>query len=61
MLEERLNGPRSERVYPVDEWQIVERRLEPERLAALESVFAVGNGYSASTPSASAGASASTG
>jgi alpha,alpha-trehalose phosphorylase len=31
--------------YPVDEWQIVERRLEPERLGALESVFAVGNGY----------------
>ena len=26
-LEERLNGPRLERVYPVDPWQIVERRL----------------------------------
>jgi alpha,alpha-trehalose phosphorylase len=45
VLGERLNGPGSARVYPVDEWQIVERRLEPERLGALESVFAVGNGY----------------
>jgi alpha,alpha-trehalose phosphorylase len=44
-LEERLNGPRSERIYPIDEWQIVERRLELDRLPALESVFAVGNGY----------------
>jgi alpha,alpha-trehalose phosphorylase len=30
---------------PVDEWRIVEQRLDLDRLAALESVFAVGNGY----------------
>jgi alpha,alpha-trehalose phosphorylase len=35
----------SESEHPVAEWQIVQQRFEPERLGALESVFAVGNGY----------------
>ncbi|HEX5980610.1 MAG TPA: hypothetical protein VFY52_05930 [Thermoleophilaceae bacterium] len=30
---------------PVADWLIVERRFDPERLGAMESVFAVGNGY----------------
>src|SRR5262245_21691605 len=44
-LEERRGRAPAERVYPVADWQIVERSFDPERLAALESVFAVGNGY----------------
>jgi alpha,alpha-trehalose phosphorylase len=44
-LEERLRRSPSERSYPVEDWQIVERRFEPEYLPALESVFAVANGY----------------
>jgi alpha,alpha-trehalose phosphorylase len=32
-------------VKPADEWQIVEHRVDCARLGALESVFAVGNGY----------------
>jgi alpha,alpha-trehalose phosphorylase len=35
-----------EELIPVEPpWQIVERCLDPERMAAQESVFAVGNGY----------------
>ena len=35
-----------EELIPVEPpWQIVERRLDPDRMAANESVFAVGNGY----------------
>jgi alpha,alpha-trehalose phosphorylase len=35
-----------EEMIPIElPWQIVERRLDPERMAAHESVFAVGNGY----------------
>jgi alpha,alpha-trehalose phosphorylase len=35
-----------EEMIPVEPpWQIVERRLDPDRTAANESVFAVGNGY----------------
>ena len=35
-----------EELIPVEPpWQIVERRLDPDRMAAQESVFAVGNGY----------------
>src|ERR671923_1186625 len=30
---------------PANEWKIVEHRVDCERLGALESVFAVGNGY----------------
>jgi alpha,alpha-trehalose phosphorylase len=44
-LEERLRRSPSEHAYPVEDWQIVERRFEPEYLPALESVFAVANGY----------------
>jgi alpha,alpha-trehalose phosphorylase len=44
-LEERRRHAPSERSYPVDDWQIVERRFEPQLGPALESVFAVANGY----------------
>jgi alpha,alpha-trehalose phosphorylase len=44
-LEERLSRTPSEHAYPVADWQIVERRFAPEYLPALESVFAVANGY----------------
>jgi alpha,alpha-trehalose phosphorylase len=44
-LEERLRRPPTEREYPIRDWQIVERRFAPNQLAALESVFAVANGY----------------
>ena len=44
-LEARLDRRPSEHVYPVHDWQIVERSFEPANLAALESVFAVANGY----------------
>jgi alpha,alpha-trehalose phosphorylase len=44
-LEERLSRSPSEHAYPVSDWRIVERRFEPEYLPALESVFAVANGY----------------
>jgi alpha,alpha-trehalose phosphorylase len=44
-LEQRLSRSPSEHAYPVADWQIVERAFEPEYLPALESVFAVANGY----------------
>jgi alpha,alpha-trehalose phosphorylase len=44
-IEERLSRSPSEHAYPVEDWQIVERRFVPEYLPALESVFAVANGY----------------
>jgi alpha,alpha-trehalose phosphorylase len=44
-IEERLSRTPSEHAYPIEDWQIVERRFEPEYLPALESVFAVANGY----------------
>jgi alpha,alpha-trehalose phosphorylase len=44
-LEERLSRSPSEHAYPVADWQIVERAFESEYLPALESVFAVANGY----------------
>jgi alpha,alpha-trehalose phosphorylase len=44
-LEERLSRTSSENAYPVEDWQIVERRFDPEYLPALESIFAVANGY----------------
>jgi alpha,alpha-trehalose phosphorylase len=44
-LEERRRHAPSERSFPVDDWQIVERRFEPQHGPALESVFAVANGY----------------
>ena len=43
-LEQRLSRS-PEHAYPVADWQIVERAFEPEYLPALESVFAVANGY----------------
>ncbi|HEX2105009.1 MAG TPA: glycosyl hydrolase family 65 protein [Solirubrobacteraceae bacterium] len=44
-LEERLGRGAAERLYPVADWQIVEREVAPGERGALESVFAVGNGY----------------
>jgi alpha,alpha-trehalose phosphorylase len=44
-LEERLSRSPSERAYPVEDWQIVERRFHAAYLPPLESVFAVANGY----------------
>jgi alpha,alpha-trehalose phosphorylase len=44
-LEQRLERAPSDRVYPVSDWQIVERSFAPEHAPALESVFAVANGY----------------
>jgi alpha,alpha-trehalose phosphorylase len=44
-LEERRRRSPSEESYPVDDWQIVERQFEPQHGPALESVFAVANGY----------------
>jgi alpha,alpha-trehalose phosphorylase len=44
-LRARLEQHMTRSAYPVADWQIVERRLEPEHLAALESVFSVANGY----------------
>src|SRR5215217_8202133 len=44
-LDERLRRASSEHAYPIADWQIVERRVTREPVAALESVFAVGNGY----------------
>jgi alpha,alpha-trehalose phosphorylase len=44
-LEERLSRSPSEHAYPVRDWQIVERRVEPQYMPAAESVFAVANGY----------------
>ena len=43
----RRHAPLRERLAarPVSGWRIVEDRREPESLPALESVFAVGNGY----------------
>jgi alpha,alpha-trehalose phosphorylase len=44
-LEERFRRSPSESVYPVADWQIAERRFTMEHLGAIESVFAVANGY----------------
>ena len=44
-LEQRLSRSPSEHAYPVADWQIVERAFQREYLPALESVFAVANGY----------------
>ena len=40
---ERLRPPL--RDYPPDEWNIIEKRLNPEFLAQLETMMALGNGY----------------
>ena len=40
---ERLRPPL--RDYPADEWNIIEKRLNPEFLAQLETMMALGNGY----------------
>jgi alpha,alpha-trehalose phosphorylase len=44
-LERRLGRSAAEHAYPVRDWQIVERELLPADAAALESVFAVANGW----------------
>ena len=31
--------------YPADEWNVIEKRFNPEFLAQLETMLAVGNGY----------------
>jgi hypothetical protein len=43
-LEERLGRGAAERLYPVADWQVVEREVTPGHPGALESVFAVANG-----------------
>src|SRR5919198_320123 len=45
LLEERLGRGGADGAYPVAEWQIVERGLAPGDAGALESIFAVANGY----------------
>lgn len=32
-------------IYPVDPWRLIERVLEPERIAVSETLFALANGY----------------
>src|SRR5919201_1174816 len=49
-IEERLSRSPSEHAYPIEDWQIVERRFEPEYVPALESVFAVLNGFHETWP-----------
>ena len=44
-LGERLRHGDPDRAYPVADWQIVEREVVPADAGALESVFAVANGY----------------
>src|SRR5208337_5525435 len=31
--------------YPADEWNVIEKRFNPEFLAQLETMLALGNGY----------------
>ncbi|MFO1028473.1 MAG: glycosyl hydrolase family 65 protein [Acetobacteraceae bacterium] len=40
---ERLRPPQHD--YPADEWNIIERRFNPDFLAQFETVLALGNGY----------------
>ena len=40
---ERLRPPSDD--YPADEWNVVEKRFNPEFLAQLETMLALGNGY----------------
>jgi alpha,alpha-trehalose phosphorylase len=40
---ERLRPPSHD--YPADEWNVIEKRFNPEFLAQLETMLAVGNGY----------------
>ena len=40
---ERLRPP--SRDYPADEWNFIEKRFDPEILAQLETMMALGNGY----------------
>src|SRR5215813_14754981 len=35
----------SSRDYPADEWNVIEKRFNPEFLAQLETMMALGNGY----------------
>jgi alpha,alpha-trehalose phosphorylase len=44
-LSEQLRRSPSDRAFPVRDWQIVERRHSADPRPALESVFAVANGY----------------
>src|SRR6516165_7942701 len=40
---ERLRPPSHD--YPADEWNVIEKRFNPEFLAQLETMMALGNGY----------------
>src|SRR5215467_3049693 len=40
---ERLRPPSHD--YPADEWNVIEKRFNPEFLAQLETMLALGNGY----------------
>src|SRR6476619_496090 len=40
---ERLKPPSHD--YPADEWNVIEKRFNPEFLAQLETMLALGNGY----------------
>src|SRR6266850_4562186 len=40
---ERLRPPSHD--YPADEWNVIEKKFNPEFLAQLETMLAVGNGY----------------
>src|SRR5690242_17618797 len=40
---ERLRPPSDD--YPADEWNVIEKRFNPEFLAQLETMLALGNGY----------------
>src|SRR5918912_1488732 len=44
-LEHRLGRAAAEHAYPVRDWQIAEREVLPADAGALESVFAVANGW----------------
>src|SRR6185369_2601140 len=40
---ERLRPPSHD--YPADEWNVIEKKFNPEFLAQLETIMALGNGY----------------
>ncbi len=41
LVSEFINAPQ----FPVSEWEITEERLDPEKMKARETLFALGNGY----------------
>ncbi|MDH4177343.1 MAG: glycoside hydrolase family 65 protein [Thermoleophilia bacterium] len=44
-MRHRRRIDRPERIYPIDDWAIVEREFRPESLGLTEALFAVSNGY----------------